>query len=128
MSERSFVEVELGGKSRLLKYDFNAVCEVEERTGKGVAAIFSENSVGFNTVRLFLWAGLKWKIPGIQPAQVGQWLQQEVENGKTPMTFLQPIMVALKRAKILREVSVDELEKNAESSLETEADDSHGEI
>lgn len=119
MSERSFVEVELGGKTRLLKYDFNAICEIEERTGKGVAAIFSEQNVGFNTIRLFLWAGLKWKIPGLQPQQVGQWLQQEMEEGKTPMSFLQQILVALKRAKIFKEVTPDELEKNSISSLET---------
>jgi hypothetical protein len=125
MSERTFVEVELGGKARLLKFDFNAICEVEERTGKGIAAIFSEQQVGFNTVRLFLWAGLKWKIPGLQPQQVGQWLQQEAEQGKQPMSFMEPVMLALKRAKILREVTPDELEKNAESSPET--DDSLGE-
>lgn len=125
MSERSFVEVELGGKTRLLKYDFNAICEIEERTGKGVAAIFSEQNVGFNTIRLFLWAGLKWKIPGLQPQQVGEWLQKEAENGRQPMEFMQPILIALKRAKILREVTPDDLEKNSISSLET--DDSPGE-
>jgi len=119
MSERAFVEVELGGKTRLLKYDFGAICEVEERTGKGVAAIFSEQNVGFNTIRMFLWAGLKWKIPGLQPQQVSQWVQQEIENGMQPMGYMEPIMVALKRAKLLREVTPDELEKNAESSLET---------
>jgi len=120
MSERSFVEVELGGKTRLLKYDFNAICEIEERTGKGVAAIFSEQSVGFNTIRLFLWAGLKWKIPGLQPQQVGQWLQQEAEQGRQPMEFMQPILIALKRAKILREVTPDELKKNSIGSPETD--------
>lgn len=124
MSERSFVEVELGGKARLLKFDFNAVCEIEERTGKGVGAIFTEQHVGFNTVRLFLWAGLKWKIPGLQPQQVGQWLQEEAEKGKQPMTYLEPVMVALKRAKILREVTPDDLEKN---SMNPEATDSLGE-
>jgi len=125
MSERAYVEVELGGKTRLLKYDFNAICEIEERTGKGVAAIFSEQSVGFNTIRLFLWAGLKWKLPGLQPQQVGQWLQQEAEQGRQPMEFMQPILIALKRAKILREVTPDDLEKNSISSPET--DDSLGE-
>lgn len=124
MSERSYVEVELGGKTRILKYDFNAICDIEERTGKGVAAIFSEQNVGFNTIRLFLWAGLKWKIPGLQPQQVGQWLQQEAEQGRQPISFMQPILVALKRAKILREVTPDELEKNSISSPET--DDSLG--
>ena len=125
MSERSFVEVELGGKTRLLKYDFNAICDIEERFGKGVAAIFSEQSVGFNTIRLFLWAGLKWKLPGLQPQQVGQWLQLEAEQGRQPMEFMQPILIALKRAKILREVTPDDLEKNSISSPET--DDSLGE-
>lgn len=125
MSERSFVEVELGGKTRILKYDYNAVCEIEERTGKGITAILTEGGLGFNSVRLFLWAGLKWKIPGIQPQQVGQWLQHAAEEGKQPMAFLEPIMVALKRAKLLKEMTPDEMEKNSISSLET--DDSLGE-
>lgn len=120
MSERSFVEVEIGGKTRLLKYDFNAICDIEEKFGKGVAAIFTEEQMGFNTVRLFLWAGLKWKMPGLTVQQVGQWLQEEAEKGKQPMQYLQPVMLALKRAKILKEVTPDDLEKNSMSSLETD--------
>lgn|GEM_PF-1442663 len=123
---QQYVELEIGGKERLLRFDFNAVCDVEERTGKGIGAIFSESQVGFNTVRLLLWAGLKWKIPGLQPQQVGQWLQQEAEHGKQPMDYIQPIMVALKKAKILREAETEEQEKNSVSSQETV--DSHGEI
>ena len=125
MSERAFVEVELGGKTRLMKYDFNAICDIEEKFGKGVAAIFTDQQVGFNTIRLFLWAGLKWKLPGLQPQQVGQWLQEEAEQGRQPMEFMRPILEALRRAKILREVTPDELEKNSISSPET--DDSLGE-
>ncbi|NTX58759.1 hypothetical protein HR086_46485 [Myxococcus sp. CA039A] len=121
---QQYVEVEIGGKTRLLRFDFNAICEIEERTGKGVAAIFSEQSVGFNTIRLFLWAGLKWKIPGLQPQQVGQWLQEEAEKGNQPMQYLKPVMEALKRAKILKEVTPDDLEKN---SMNPEAEGSPGE-
>jgi len=102
MSEQ-YVQVEIGGKTRLLRYDYNAICDIEEKFGKGVAAIFSEEQVGFNTVRLFLWAGLKWKDPGLTAQRVGQWLQKEAEEGRKPLEFLNVVMEGLKKAKVIQE-------------------------
>jgi hypothetical protein len=51
-SLKRYVEVELDGKMKLVKFDFNAVSEVEEYFGKGIMAIFKEDQVGFNTIRI----------------------------------------------------------------------------
>ena len=52
-------EFELGGKTKKLRYDFNAIADVEESAGMGIAKIFSADMVGLHTIRLLIWAGLK---------------------------------------------------------------------
>lgn len=63
-----------------LKYGYNAVCELEEASGKPIQALFNENSFGLSTIRLVIWAGLKWKNNGITKQQVGFILEDLVGN------------------------------------------------
>ncbi|MFK7695407.1 hypothetical protein [Paenibacillus sp. HJGM_3] len=101
---QQYVEVELGGSTRQLRFDFNAICDIEEKFGKGVAAIFSEEQIGFNLVRLFYWAGLKWRDRGLTVERVGQMLYKEIEAGQNLNDLLQPIMKALKQSRVLGEM------------------------
>ncbi len=72
---------EANGNTHTLKYGYNAICELEEASGKPIQALFSEDSVGFSTIRLLLWAGLRWKNNGLTKQQVGFLCDELVENG-----------------------------------------------
>ena len=62
---------DLGDKQYTLKYDYNALCDIEEMSGQNLQSLFSDGKVGLNTIRLLLWGGLKWKMNGITKQQVG---------------------------------------------------------
>jgi hypothetical protein len=67
-------------KSHTLRYNYNSICDLEEATGKALQDIFSEN-VGVNTIRLLLWAGLRWKNQGLTKQQVGFIIDELAEFG-----------------------------------------------
>jgi hypothetical protein len=102
MNLKTYVEVNIGGKERLLKYDVNSACDLEDYFGKGVPAILHEEQIGFRLVRGFYWAGLKWKEPGLTIQRVGVMVNKEIqEEGKSIMQLMEPIMDALKKSKLL---------------------------
>jgi hypothetical protein len=51
------VQIQLD-KQRKLLFDLNALCELEEQTGKDLDQIF--DAMTARNLRLFLWAGLVW--------------------------------------------------------------------
>jgi hypothetical protein len=102
MNLKAYVEVHFGGKDRLLKFDVNAACDLEDYFGKGVPAILHEEQIGFRLCRAFYWAGLKWKEPGLTIQRVGMMLNKEIqEEGKTIMDMMEPVMDALKKSRLL---------------------------
>ena len=60
-----YVNVELDGKPRRLRYQYNDIADVEEKAGLGIAAIFNEDRIGFHSIRLLIWGGLKWADHGL---------------------------------------------------------------
>lgn len=68
------VRFDLGGKSRVLRFDFNALCAVEEATG--INALDGEVWVAptAKTARALLWASLLHEDPGLTIQEVGSWL------------------------------------------------------
>jgi hypothetical protein len=79
MSEATFKKVRLNGEDHVLKFDFNAIAELEEYYDKGIHAIVSEESAGFNTIRNIFWAGMLWKNPNIKVHHVGIMLEKDLE-------------------------------------------------
>lgn len=99
---KAYKTVELNGKEYLIKFDYNAVCDLEEIFNKGIAGILKEEQVGFRLVKVFYWAGLKWKIPGLTMDRVGNMLGKEIqENGKNVAELMAPVMKALQQSKLL---------------------------
>jgi hypothetical protein len=82
MSEATYKKITLNGELHILKFDFNAIAELEEYYGKGIHAVIGEEQMGFNTVRNILWAGMLWKSPNLKPSHVGQWLNEELEGNE----------------------------------------------
>lgn len=101
MATKRFVNVEIGGENRQLKFDFNAVADLEDFFGKGIGSIMSEEQVGFRTIRAMYWAGLKWRNRKLTVNQVGHWLQDEIENGTDFEELFQPVIEAMQAAGLL---------------------------
>ncbi len=71
---------EANDKTYTLKYNYNAICELEEASGKPLQALFAEDAIGLSTIRLLLWAGLKWHNNGVTKQQVGFIIDDLVER------------------------------------------------
>jgi hypothetical protein len=105
MTLKRYVEVELDGKQKLVKFDLNSVCEIEEYFGKGIMAMFREDQVGFNTIRILYYFGLKWKYRNVTPQIVGQWLQERMEDGANFEDLMKPVMTALEKSGVMGKVA-----------------------
>lgn len=77
------VEFEVDGKVKRLRYDFNALADLEEQAGAGVAKLFREDMIGFHTIRLLFWAGLRWEDHGLTMQRAGMIVKQLLEEGHT---------------------------------------------
>lgn len=97
-----YVSVEFGGEEKLLRFDFNAIADMEEHFGKGLASIFREENIGFRTVRGLYWAGLRWKERGLTVERTGHLLQEKMEQeGVTIQDLLEPVMEAINKSGFL---------------------------
>lgn len=68
-------------KEYVLRYTFNAICDLEEEAKMGISLLLSQEKVGLNTFRLLVWAGLKWKDHGITKQRAGEILNRFIESG-----------------------------------------------
>ena len=76
---RGHVEIDIGGVTRILRYDMNAFAELEKELGKSFHEIFKKNGddgeeykIGFHVVREVIWAGLRWQNKKLKPEDVGK--------------------------------------------------------
>ncbi len=75
------VEIEIDGKVKRLRYDFNALADIEERAGAGIGSLFNESRIGFSTIRLLIWGGLKHEDRGLTLERAGQLVKQMIDEG-----------------------------------------------
>lgn len=80
MSEATYRKVKLDGEEHVLKMDFNAIAEIENYFNKGIFNVVEEESIGFNTTRVFIWAGMLWKNPKLRLHHVGTMIEKDMEN------------------------------------------------
>jgi len=71
------VTVELGGKTREIRFDLNALVAIEDTLGcdlvdKGTGGV----PLTLKAVRVILWAGLRHEEPGLTEEHVGGWVDQ----------------------------------------------------
>jgi hypothetical protein len=108
---------------RVLKYDFNAFAEFEDRTGKTVPATFStitaknpNETFGFSMIRSFLWAGLIHEDPELTMQGAGKLIDQA--DGKTAIERLTYVSGKVNEAISL---NFDQSEKNLPEEPEKKA-------
>lgn len=107
--------IEIGGKSRRLRYEINDICDIEEKADRGIAALFSAERIGFNTARLLLWGGLKWQDRGLTLQRAGNFIKDYMEDGGGYEELMQILQNALEKAGVLEFAAADEEEGNAEA-------------
>ena len=86
-------------RARKLRFDVNALCDLEATLGQSVGAAFTDGKAGISTLRALLWAGLKWEEPSLTEKKVGEFLQTYLENGGTVDQLLISVEKAAKQSK-----------------------------
>ena len=75
------VEVKINNEIHLLRFDFNALADLEEKSKTGLGHFLSEERRGFNSMRYLLWAGLKWTERKLTVDGAGALMQSHIESG-----------------------------------------------
>ena len=68
------VEVKLGDKLRKLCFDFNAICRLEEKSGKNALSSETWNNLSALDVRALLWAACLKDDPELTIESVGEFI------------------------------------------------------
>lgn len=106
--QQGYVEVEFNGEVKLMKFDFNAIADLEEYFGKGIAAIMDEERIGFSTIRALYWAGLKWKERGLTIERAGAMIQKKMQEGTDFKELMEPIVKGLQASGFLGKTKDDD--------------------
>ena len=76
--------------------------------------ILNEEQAGFRVIRAMYWAGVRAFNKKVTIDQVGNWLQEEIENGKGIEELFEPITKALQVSGLLGDLedAKEDEEKN----------------
>lgn len=106
--KKPYVEIVINGNVKIMKFDYNAVADLEEYYGLGIAEIVSKKRIGFSTIRALYWAGLKWKDKGITIQRAGNYINELVKEGQTFEELMEPVKEALERSGLFKFNKTDE--------------------
>jgi hypothetical protein len=84
-------------KDYILEYNYNAIADIEEKAGKGITKLFSEDVIGFNVLRLLVWGGLIKNNPRIIIQTAGNLIEKYVEEGNSTSEMMDEIMTAMQK-------------------------------
>ena len=95
--------ITLGGKAWALRYDMNALAELEGAlhfTMAEIGARFKRGRVGTREIRALVWAGVLHEDEDVTIRQVGNWLTEAgfLEDTKTRDSLLEQVLEALKKS------------------------------
>lgn len=107
---KPYVEFEVDGEVKQMRFDLNAVADLEEYFGAGIMEIMNEKRVGFSTLRAFFWAGLKWRDRGLTIERAGKMVNSLIREGKTLPDLMKIVTEALDRSGLFKFNNVDEEE------------------
>jgi len=117
------VDLEVGGETKRLRYDFNALADIEEKAGVGAAVLFSEQRMGFNAIRLLVWGGLRHQDPGLTTQRAGMVVKDFIDEGGTFEGLVGKIMEAIDLSGLLPKETKEENPTEPEKSgLQTKSE------
>lgn len=93
------MQIEIGDQMYTVKFTVNAVCSLEEVTGKLLGEIMQQK--GYTGVRNLLWCGIHESVPGMTPKQAGLLLEKYLED-KTLENLIDVIGEAIEQAGFLK--------------------------
>ena len=68
-------------KERTLRFDYNSIADIEEKTGNGIGVLLSEQRVGLHTLRLLYSGGLKHEDKDMSVVKAGKLLNDYLQSG-----------------------------------------------
>lgn len=91
--------IELGGKNRRIRFDYNALADLEQMSGTSIQKLFSDTgNIGFNFIRMLVWAGLKSSEPGLTVQRAGALINQSIEAGTSLDVIAKTFMEELSKS------------------------------
>lgn len=99
------VEITIFDKPRKLRFDVNALCDVEPLIGGGLFEVLvdADRMTRLSTIRGLMWAGLKHEDPTLMVGKVGQMINQFLQNGGELTVLIKFINDALFASGLLQE-------------------------
>lgn len=95
--------IELGGKDRTIRFDYNALADLEQATGSSIQKLFSDTeNIGFNFIRSLVWAGLKANDPGLTIQRTGLLITRAIEEGTSLESITKTFLTELSNSAIMR--------------------------
>ena len=120
------VDLEVGGETKRLRFDFNALADIEEKAGVGAAVLFSEQRMGFNAIRLLVWGGLRHQDPGLTTQRAGMIIRDYIDEGGTFEGLVVKIMDAISLSGLFPKETKETKEENPtgpeKSGLQTKSE------
>jgi hypothetical protein len=77
------VDFNLFDRPRHLKYDINAIADIERETKTGITALLQQERLGFDSIRILLWGGLKHEDRTLTVEKVGDLIQNYMVDQKS---------------------------------------------
>lgn len=86
---------------KVVRYSYNAICDIEDELKMSVTKIFSEDNLGFKVLRVLLWAGLKTSDRNISIDRTGVIIEEYLLSSEGSIENLSKVcMDALEEAQI----------------------------
>lgn len=91
------VTMEIGGRARRIRFDMNALSDLEGALGKSVADILGGDgrALGFSAIRALVWAGLRHEDRGLTLERAGSMIQSALEGGMSLADVLAKVSEAI---------------------------------
>jgi hypothetical protein len=108
------------GKPRNLRFDINAIADIEREMGIGISEIMKSERLGFDILRVMLWAGLKHEDQSLTPLKIGNHIQRYIIDNKSNLMealnkFEESITQAMTASELFGIIDEEEEPKNSEA-------------
>ena len=119
------VIVELGGKQRKLRYDFNAMSDFEQVTGQSL--FNAMQNMGIGTIRALYWAGLKHQDKGLTLDRTGKMISKAMlEEGWELEDLMNPAIEGLVQSGILPKSALEGINEADDDSFDEDEEGDEG--
>lgn len=98
--------LEIGEKTRYLRYGFNAFCAFEEKSNKGLAEIGKNPKM--SDMRVLLWAGLIHEDKKLTLERAGNLVDEYIQEGGTFQDLMEITTKALNASGIIKDDKEEE--------------------